>query len=221
MQQQVTLRYLVSDLNDLEVYFHDVRFLSRYHMPLIANFFLVGAFAASYFSLFWVQVNVLGEFDFLPMASILFLPAGVKFLAMLVGRHWGVVGIALGKVLVDMYLSYADASPADVVHLILWLVFPYTCMLAYLIKKDFKQTLDGVTTFDLVVLALIVSLVSSLGTQLYFFGMHEPGYPLLKGVWSMTLGDVSGILFSLGAVIFIRRLLTWFADRQTKSTTLR
>ena len=198
-------------------------------MPLIANFFLVGVFAASYFSLFWVQVNVLGEFDFLPMASILFLPAGVKFIAMLVGRHWGVVGIALGKVLVDIYSgSVSDLSEQiphllvwQIPHLLVWLVAPYACMLIFLKQKDLSQTLDGLTTFDLVVLALIVSLVSSLGTQLYFFGMHEPGYPLLKGVWSMTLGDISGILFSLGAVIFIRRLLTLFADRQTNSTTLR
>jgi len=198
-------------------------------MPFIANFFLVGVFAASYFSLFWVQVNVLGEFDFLPMASILFLPAGVKFIAMLVGRHWGVVGIALGKVLVDIYSgSVSDLSEQiphllvwQIPHLLVWLVAPYACMLIFLKQKDLSQTLDGLTTFDLVVLALIVSLVSSLGTQLYFFGMHEPGYPLLKGVWSMTLGDISGILFSLGAVIFIRRLLTSFADRQTNSTTLR
>ena len=198
-------------------------------MPLIANFFLVGVFAASYFSLFWVQVNVLGEFDFLPMASILFLPAGVKFIAMLVGLHWGVVGIALGKVLVDIYSgSVSDLSEQiphllawQIPHLLVWLVAPYACMLIFLKQKDLSQTLDGLTTFDLVVLALIVSLVSSLGTQLYFFGMHEPGYPLLKGVWSMTLGDISGILFSLGAVIFIRRLLTSFADRQTNSTTLR
>ena len=198
-------------------------------MPLIANFFLVGVFAASYFSLFWVQVNVLGEFDFLPMASILFLPAGVKFIAMLVGLHWGVVGIALGKVLVDIYSgSVSDLSEQiphllvwQIPHLLVWLVAPYACMLIFLKQKDLSQTLDGLTTFDLVVLALIVSLVSSLGTQLYFFGMHEPGYPLLRGVWSMTLGDISGILFSLGAVIFIRRLLTSFADRQTNSTTLR
>ncbi|MDB0048220.1 hypothetical protein N9F12_02140 [Burkholderiaceae bacterium] len=190
-------------------------------MPLIANFFLVGVFAASYFSLFWGQVNVLGEFDFLPMASILFLPAGVKFIAMLVGRHWGVVGIALGKVLVDIYSGSVSDLSEQIPHLLVWLVAPYACMLIFLKQKDLSQTLDGLTTFDLVVLALIVSLVSSLGTQLYFFGMHEPGYPLLKGVWSMTLGDISGILFSLGAVIFIRRLLTSFADRQTNSTTLR
>ena len=187
----------------------------------IERLILTAVFALAYFSLYWVQINVLGEFDLLPMVSILFLPAGVKFIAMLVGRHWGVFGIALGKVLVDIYSGSVGDLSEQIPHLLVWLVAPYACMLIFLKQKDLSQTLDGLTTFDLVVLALIVSLVSSLGTQLYFFGMHEPGYPLLKGVWSMTLGDISGILFSLGAVIFIRRLLTSFADRQTNSTTLR
>ena len=186
-----------------------------------ANLILIISFAVSYFSLFWVQVNVLGEFDFLPMVSILFLPAGIKFLAMLVGRHWGVVGIALGKFLVDTYFGYPGNAMDAATHIVLWLVLPYVCLLAYLVKKDTKQTLDDITTYDLVVLALIVSLTSSLGTQFYFFGMHEPGYPMLKAVWSMTIGDFSGILVALGLVIVVRRLMTWFADRQTKSTTLR
>ena len=186
----------------------------------IERLMLTAVFAVAYFSLFWVQVNVLGEFDFLPMASILFLPAGIKFLAMLVGRHWGVVGIALGKFLVDTYFSY-PGNAMDATHIVLWLVLPYVCLLAYLVKKDTKQTLDDITTYDLVVLALIVSLTSSLGTQFYFFGMHEPGYPMLKAVWSMTIGDFSGILVALGLVIVVRRLMTWFADRQTNSTTRR
>lgn len=138
---------------------------------------------------------------------------------MLVGRHWGVVGIALGKFLVDAYFGYPNAM--DAIHIVLWLVLPYVCLLAYLVKKDTKQTLHDITTYDLVVLALIVSLTSSLGTQFYFFGMHEPGYPMLKAVWSMTIGDFSGILVALGLVIVVRRLMTWFADRQTNSTTLR
>jgi hypothetical protein len=186
----------------------------------IERVILTAVFALAYFSLFWVQVNVLGEFDFLPMASILFLPAGIKFLAMLVGRHWGVVGIALGKFLVDTYFGYPGNAMDAATHIVLWLVLPYVCLLAYLVKKDTKQTLDDITTYDLIVLALIVSLTSSLGTQFYFFGMHEPGYPMLKAVWSMTIGDFSGVLVALGLVIVVRRLMTWFADRQTISTTV-
>ena len=48
-------------------------------------------FAVLYLLLFQVQVKVLSDFDFLPIASILFIPAGIKFLAMVVGQVPGVV----------------------------------------------------------------------------------------------------------------------------------
>ena len=89
----------------------------------------VSFFAALYFLLYQVQVKVLSDFDFLPMASIL-----------------------------------------------------------------------------LFVMAAIVSLTSSLVTQLYFFGLHDPQYPVLKGIWSMTIGDLSGIFLSLAFVVAMRRV---------------
>lgn len=65
----------------------------------------VAFFSVAYFCFFWLQVNGLQEFNLSPMASILFLPAGVKFLAMLVGGLWGVLGIAVGKIWVEQYLG--------------------------------------------------------------------------------------------------------------------
>ena len=50
-----------------------------------------------------VQMKIMESFEFLPMASILFLPAGVKFLAMLVGRGAGVAGIIIGVGLVNQF----------------------------------------------------------------------------------------------------------------------
>ena len=58
-------------------------------------------FTCTYCLFYMVQVKVLGDFDFLPMVSILFIPAGVKFLAMLVGRGAGVFGVLVGVELVN------------------------------------------------------------------------------------------------------------------------
>jgi hypothetical protein len=188
---------------------------------VLSGLLLAISFAVAYFSLFWVQVNVLGEFDFLPMVSILFLPAGIKFLAMLVGRHWGLIGIAGGKLLVDRYFGSVSSFTTEFSHLLVWLVIPYICLLTYLKQTNLSQKLDRLTAYHLVVVALLTSFVSSLGTQYYFFGLHEPSYPLLKAIWSMTIGDFSGILVTLGVVIFVRRFVTRSTDSQTKSTTLR
>jgi len=70
----------------------------------------VSFFAVLYFLLYQVQVKVLSDFDFLPMASIFFIPAGIKFLAMVVGQGPGVVGIALGLPWLKLTLAKRSTS---------------------------------------------------------------------------------------------------------------
>ena len=166
----------------------------------------VSFFAVLYFLLYQVQVKVLSDFDFLPMASILFIPAGIKFLAMVVGQGPGVVGIALGFTLVEINAGKTLDLTAFLTHVLLWLVLPYALLRGYLAKSDLKNDLTTLSTYQLFVMAVIVSLTSSLGTQLYFFGLHDPQYPVLKGVWSMTVGDLSGISLSLAFVVAMRRV---------------
>ena len=166
----------------------------------------VSFFAALYFLLYQVQVKVLSDFDFLPMASILFIPAGIKFLAMVVGQGPGVVGIALGFALVEINAGKTLDLTAFLTHVLLWLVLPYALLRGYLAKSDLKNDLTALTTYQLFVMAVIVSLTSSLAIQLYFLGLFDPQYPVLKGVWSMTVGDLSGIFLSLAFVVAMRRV---------------
>ena len=131
----------------------------------------VSFFAALYFLLYQVQVKVLS--DFLPMASILFIPAGIKFLAMVVGQAPGVVGIALGFALVEINAGKTLDLTAFLTHVLLWLVLPYVLLRGYLAKAGLRNDLTTLTTYQLFVMAAIVSLTSSLVTQLYFFGLLE------------------------------------------------
>jgi len=173
---------------------------------LFESFITAAFFAVMYFLLFQVQVQVLTDFDFLPMASILFLPAGVKFIAMVVGQGAGVMGIAIGMQLVERYQGTTFDLLTVLPHLFVWLLLPYALLRAYLVKNHLTHDLSALTTYQLVVLASVASIVSSLGTQLYFFGIHDPQYPLLRGMWSMTVGDVSGIAVSLGFIVVVRRV---------------
>ena len=166
----------------------------------------VSFFAVLYFLLYQVQVKVLSDFDFLPMASILFIPAGIKFLAMVVGQAPGVVGIALGFALVEINAGKTLDLTAFLTHVLLWLVLPYALLRGYLAKSDLKNDLTALTTYQLFVMAVIVSLTSSLAIQLYFFGLFDQQYPDLKGIWSMTVGDLSGIFLSLAFVVAMRRV---------------
>lgn len=173
---------------------------------LFESFITAAFFAVMYFLLFQVQVQVLTDFDFLPMASILFLPAGVKFIAMVVGQAAGVMGIAIGMQLVERHQGMPFDVLTAIPHLFVWLFLPYALLRAYLVKNHLTHDLSALTTYQLVVLASIASIVSSLGSQLYFLGLDNPQYPLLRGIWSMTVGDMSGIAVSLGFIVVVRRV---------------
>ncbi len=162
-------------------------------------------FALSYFLLFQFQIQVMGGFDFLPMVSLLFIPAGIKFLGMLIGRAWGVLGIFLGRTALDLHLGNDIQSMWWVLNNLLWLVFPYVFLSLYLSRKRLSDDLTRLSAYHLTVLAVGTSLISSAGAQLLFFLEKKPVYSLLQSAWSMSIGDISGILVTLLFVAAARR----------------
>lgn len=170
-------------------------------------------FAFAYFLSFLVQINVLKVFDHMPMASILFIPAGIKFVALLVGGGAGVVGVTIGWMLVEHHIGNKFQLSTTLSHTFVWLLLPYICMTGYLKKKHLKTNLENLTTYHVLVLAIILSFVSSLGTQLLFVGVPDINYPLIKGIWSMSIGDFSGILATLGLVLVVRRVVARGKER--------
>tara|TARA_B110000259_G_scaffold160931_1_gene184716 strand:+ start:1215 stop:1823 length:609 start_codon:yes stop_codon:yes gene_type:complete len=174
---------------------------------LLRYLLTVCSFACAYFGLYVVQMNVMAEFEFLPMASILFLPAGVKFLAMLVGRTAGVGGVVVGIALVN----HVTAEAENYIHInmfamVLWLLLPYVLLRVYLNARGHGKHLRTLTAFDVAVLTIMVSFVGSLGAQLYWYEWNTPVAPLLRVIWVMFIGETSGIFLMLGIVIVIRRL---------------
>ena len=168
---------------------------------LIVIFF----FALSYFLLFEFQMQVMGEFDFLPMVSILFVPAGIKFLGMLIGRIWGVLGVFVGRTALDLHLGNDIQSMWWVLNNVFWLVLPYVFLSYYLHRQRLSDDLSRLSAYHLSVLAIGTSLISSLGAQVLFFVEKKPLHSLLQSTWAMSIGDISGILVTLVFVAAARR----------------
>jgi hypothetical protein len=164
--------------------------------------------AVTYFCFFVLQVELLPEFDFLPTASIFFIPAGVKFLSVLILRWWGVGGVLVGRILVQLYLGEEISLFHDSMELLLWLVVPYLCLMGYMQVKEIQPSLENLTTYHVVVLSLIFSFTSSLGTQLLdFVSGYQMQVGLPKAIWAMTVGDFTGILLILFLVASINKML--------------
>ena len=162
-------------------------------------------FGLSYFLLFQFQVQVMGTFDFLPMVSILFVPAGMKFLGMLIGRGWGVLGIFIGRLALDLQVGNSIQSVWWLLNNVFWLVLPYMFINHYLQRQRLSDDLSRLSAYHLAVLAIGASLISSVGSQVLVFIEHQPVYSFMQATWSMVIGDVSGIMATLLFVYGARR----------------
>ncbi len=165
-------------------------------------------FSVAYFLFYMVQMKVLGDFDFVPTVSIFFIPAGVKFLAMLVGRGAGVFGVLVGVELVNLYVGKPLNLLEIGLHAVVWILLPYACMVAYLKQRERGQNLIGLTIFDVITLAILVSMVSSLGSQLYWNGFDAAGVQLVLAIWGMLVGDVAGIFLAMVVVLVTRKVFS-------------
>ena len=108
---------------------------------MVWNLCLSATVAVTYFCVFVLQVELLPDFDFLLTASIFFIPAGVKFLSVLLLRWWGVGGVLVGRILVQLYLGEEISLFHDSMELLLWLVVPYLCLMGYMQVKEIQPSL--------------------------------------------------------------------------------
>ena len=163
-------------------------------------------FAAAYFLVFAFQIKAMAGFDFLPSASILFLPAGVKLLAMLSGRWHGLMGLYLGKLAVDFFLLDAPFTfEVLVVHPVFWILPAYVVLQWIMRRLDIHEDLSNLKTLHLIAIAMATSMASAVAMQshmVYVDGVHTAW---LKGIWSMAMGDVSGIALTLILIVAWRR----------------
>ena len=114
----------------------------------------------------------------------------------------------IGKILVQSYLGEQISLLHDTMEMLLWLVVPYLCLVGYMQVKKIQPSLENLTTYHVVVLSIIFSFTSSLGTQLLeFVNSYQMQVGLPKAIWAMTVGDFTGILLILFLVASINKML--------------
>lgn len=175
---------------------------------LVEKLILGGVFAGLYQVAWWIQVHLLGVFDFLPGVSLFFLPAGIKLLAIIVGGLPGVLGVYTVSVIADMQVLAERDLLFHLVSQLVWLGTPYVTFLV--IKRYFRidDHLIAVSGGQIGLIAVVVTVASSLATRvfLYFTG-DVPLNVFNLSTWGMSLGDIAGIAVVLfAASVAMRRL---------------
>ena len=162
--------------------------------------FLVLTFlcCALFVGTFWIQSNYLSYFDYMPWASLFFLPAGVKLIAFIVARGAGFLGVSAGTAL-TLHLD-KSWNPPEVHDYVT--SFEFFCLIPFvgtlLIQRLLKIRADlvGITGIQVVLLVVLGALINGVSINIYMFiedmiSMQDVGV----GILATMFGYVTGIAF--------------------------
>ena len=134
--------------------------------------------------------------------SWLFIPAGVRLLAVIMYRWKGAVGICIGSFATSLFL-YEDlafiAGASIISGAAPWIVLQLLEM-----NPGFRQNLVDISWLNLLLMCLMFALVNVTLTQGFFVYMGTTAYFDLPHVsLAMFIGDLSGAIIVMAGVIFL------------------
>jgi len=146
---------------------------------------------------------------FSPGITWIYLPAGMRLLAMLVFAEAGAVGLLIGSWLVCFLYVFPDDFSRAFMDGILSTVAPY---LTYKLAQHFfglKASLTNLTPKRLLVCILAYSVTSPLLHRIWLY-LHDHSEHVVEGFLVMFAGDLAGTL----VVIYTIKGLLWLMPRQ-------
>lgn len=167
------------------------------------------AVIALYLAAFVIQVNLLAPYDYLPGVSLLFLPHGIRVLAVLIGRAYAIPGLFVGSLLVSIQL-FSDSSLKALSASVLSALMPYV---ALRIVEAFRGGRILTESLDLtsVSLFIFVSAVLNAIAHTGIFMAFDSGLltTVTDTLVSMVQGDVGGGLLLIALLWIVLKTTTW------------
>jgi hypothetical protein len=166
-------------------------------------------FAVVYHLAWLIQQNLLGWFDLYEGVSALFLPAGIKMLAIMIGGLPGILGVILVSISTDMDVWGNQGIIFHLTAKIIWGGAPY---LAYQLLKanlDIDNHLKGLTLGKIVLIGLVTSAFSTIASRAFYYAAGRLSIDIFNvSAWAMLVGDIAGICVVLYAAKNLGPILT-------------
>lgn len=145
--------------------------------------------------------------DQAPGISLVFLPAGVRLLALMVGGVWAAAGIALGAFICTS-LEFPDIELGRALAISFTAGFaPYAALLVACRSLGVRSNLANLTATDLPVIALSAAVGSALLHNLLFASFAMTDWPDFgRHFAAMVTGDFIGSLLMLAAAVAMLRV---------------
>ncbi len=156
------------------------------------------------------QVNSLFSpwVEYAPGASLVFLPAGVKLVALLVAGGWGALGLAVAAVLMAADVWTAAGAYELLGNIVVWLGVPYMIIESVLRIQGVKRDLSNLTFAPLLFITVAATVVGSAASSAYAVFAHGRKIDdYLATASAMAVGDFVGAGLMLMLTISALKLL--------------
>jgi hypothetical protein len=170
--------------------------------PLLA----LASFAA-YWASFRLNTVITPWLEYAPGASLLFLPAGVKLVALFVAGGWGVLGLGLAALLMAAEVWTGAKLTALVGNIVVWLGVPYLLIEWLLRLQHIRRDLSNLTVPSLLLIAIAVAVLGSAANSAYAVWVHgRSGDDYLAAALAMAVGDFvgQGLMLMLMMLVLVR-----------------
>jgi hypothetical protein len=132
--------------------------------------------------------------------AIIFLPAGVRLLACLVGRAWGALGILIGSFFVVVPTTFPNEASSF--HFLIAFTSTYTVLVSVVLTLEFFKVSDELSNLKFIYLPLI-DLIATFSQAFFFIlilysaNLIEESELLPRFITQMTGNFLGGMIFML------------------------
>lgn len=166
----------------------------------VTGFAVAGVCALAYLLSFELMNWLPAWLQYAPGVALFFLPAGVKLVALLVARAWGLLGIVAAGAWTAADVWQGAGWIALLGNVVVWVGIPYVVIHLMLRWMNIHADLSNLTYLRVMGICMAATVASSVAGNVYAVWTHAPPFvDLWARAAAMALGDFlgAGVLFAL------------------------
>lgn len=147
----------------------------------------------AYWASFRINALITPWTEYGPGVSLVFIPAGVKLVALLVAGGWGLLGLA-GAALWMAAEVWVQSGVGELVgNIAVWLGVPFVVVELMLRLLGIQRDLSNLTFWPLLMIGTAATAASSFASSAYAVGFHgRQEADWMGSALAMLLGDIVG-----------------------------
>ena len=179
------------------------KFVSANFIYILEGIALATFCGLTYYAAFFLQSIISPWVNYTQGIDLFFLPAGIKLVAFMIAGIWGLIGIAVFGLITAFEVWQSDTLTVHLGNILIWAGVPYVTyrFLAKLLDIDLE--LKKLKYGHVVVVTLVTTLASSVGSSLYQYLINNRSFDMLTSAsFAMAIGDFIGTGVCVFALTF-------------------